>query len=64
MDWRLVIQALNEEAVAIAKKLNDSTDYSAQRQIDLTLMQKCVVLARCLQTGLIKNLEGLEFKLK
>lgn len=51
MNWRAVIMALNEEAIIISRKLDASTDYSQQRQIDLTIMQTCVMLAKCLQTG-------------
>lgn len=51
MNWRAVIMALNEEAIIISRKLDASTDYIQQRQIDLTIMQTCVMLAKCLQKG-------------
>ena len=52
MNWQVVIHALNEEAVAIAKRLNNSQEYGTQRHVDLTVMQMCVMLAKCLQTGI------------
>lgn len=51
MNWRAVIMALNEEAVILSKKLDASQDFGMQRHIDLTTMQLCVILAKCLQTG-------------